>query len=694
MPHKSPLKILDQFKIRTLAYICSSPDKQKAIVGVNSTNVKEQRNETTLWIYRYEDQSFKQLTVGPSDGKADWIDNDAILFTASKRSRQEEKKDELFPKTCFYSISVTGGEPKLQAKVNGVVFGWKLNSNGKRMVLSFSPHPNCHKGEIKIWEKSPRPTYVNKSRFKMDDLGMLPDKLPGIYTIRIKKNQWDKPKPLVDEPEYWDASPFWLDDTRVLFHRWHANKKESIGELIIAYLEGPKGPRGTFKKDEKKLPLFEGDIHGFEVSPDGKQVAVVGNADIEKGSFLPTNIYLRSTDPDDKEYHRLTDTHGKMGLQITMSDILPMSYDNAPLRWSGNQCLVSLHSVEGETKMIKIDTDNGEQTVLAGKNAVVHCFDIINDDILYGMGGHKIIDELYLLSKEDSPVSDLNEKIRPKFHITPQHWRFESEPGVSIDVRLWVTDAQLKSKKKSLPLVVYIHGGPQLQIGEGLFFEFLWLAHQGYPVVMCNPRGSTGYGAEHGTGIFGNWGDRDVFDMVALCKDTLSRFPQFDAKRLFCAGGSYGGYMTNMLLTRHPGLFRAGITQRSISNFISFSGTSDFADFFPSAALGLENIWENPQRAWDLSPISKIQNLTDPLLIIHSDNDLRCPISQAEELFNALIAMGKKINEEVRFVIFHQESHGLSRAGKPENRSIRLKEVLNWIKKHDVKVGKKNKKSD
>lgn len=252
-----------------------------------------------------------------------------------------------------------------------------------------------------------------------------------------------------------------------------------------------------------------------------------------------------------------------------------------------------------------------------------------------------------------------------------------------MDTFLWATPTQLRARERSLPLVVYVHGGPSLQAGEGAFHEYVWLAHQGYPVLALNPRGSTGYGAAHGVAVCGNWGDRDAHDVLAVRRDALRRCPQFNPDRTFIVGGSYGGFMTNWMLTRHPGVFRAGVSQRSISNHISFCGTSDFSAHFAFSALGIENVWEDPVRAWELSPLAQAPRVRDPLLLLHSENDLRCPLGQAEELFVALVEMGKRLNEDVRLVVFRGESHGLSRGGKPENRRVRLQEILGWLKKHD-----------
>lgn len=684
MAKKKSLEISDLFKLHVIKSVRWSPTGMHAVVVVGSSNVDEQRMETSLWLFHHEDGSFHQITYGPADGEPKWLDEETILFTASKRQPNEEEEDKPFSKVRFYTMSVRGGEPKLAGTVEGIVYDWDLNPARNRMVLSFAPHPDAKKATVEVWKKIQRPIVAHNLRYKMDGTGYLPSAYPSIYVMNLRKKSWSKPKVVIDRPGLWDSQPRWLTNDKIIFHRWHADHKDTLTALFVTDLKG----------NYHQLPTYAGDIGGYDISPNGKWLVFSGNPDSRKSSFLPSNLYVRSTNPKDKDWRCITDTPGKMGEQITMSDIIEMSFGSGPLRWLDDDTIVTLHSHSGRTDLVKVDAEDGAMTTLVGESGVVHCFDVKNDHILYARGGHELIDELFLLVNE-KPVSALNEDVRDKFDIGPERWEVETEDDVKVDTFLWITPEQRKATRKSLPLVFYVHGGPQLQTG-GPYFEYTWLAHQGYPVVTANPRGSTGYGAAHGKAIFGNWGDRDVFDLLAVFNDVLERYPQFDPERVFCVGGSYGGYMTNMMLTRHPGLFRAGVTQRSICNFMSFSGTSDFSNFFPGTALGLDHIWEDPERAWERSPISKVQDVSDPLLIIHSDQDHRCPLSQAEELFVALVEMGKIINEDVRMVVFRGESHGLSRAGKPENREVRLQEVLNWIQKHDkdmtVKRGRKRKK--
>jgi dipeptidyl aminopeptidase/acylaminoacyl peptidase len=159
---------------------------------------------------------------------------------------------------------------------------------------------------------------------------------------------------------------------------------------------------------------------------------------------------------------------------------------------------------------------------------------------------------------------------------------------------------------------------------------------------------------------------------VMKVADWLFARPYVDRGRVGVTGGSYGGYMTNWIVA-HSDRFRAAVTQRSVVNLESMFGTSDFG-----YSLGYEfggTPWKNVDELRRQSPITYVTNIRTPLLIEHEEDDLRCPIEQAEQLFTALRVLGR----EVEFVRFEGESHGLSRGGRPLNRAERLRRIIGWF---------------
>lgn len=229
-------------------------------------------------------------------------------------------------------------------------------------------------------------------------------------------------------------------------------------------------------------------------------------------------------------------------------------------------------------------------------------------------------------------------------------------------------------KKDKHPAILYVHGGPQVCYGETFFHEMHIHAENGYGVLMLNPRGGNGYGQEFVKSILGDYGNKDFEDLMLGLDDVLHTHPEIDENELFVVGGSYGGFMTNWAVT-HTDRFKRAVTQRSISNWISFYGTSDVGAFFVEFQLQRDlSDWEG---LWKLSPLAYAENAKTPLLVIHSEQDLRCPQEQGEQFYVAM----KKHHVETKMVLFPESNHGLSREGLPNLRMERIQHISDWLAK-------------
>jgi dipeptidyl aminopeptidase/acylaminoacyl peptidase len=223
-------------------------------------------------------------------------------------------------------------------------------------------------------------------------------------------------------------------------------------------------------------------------------------------------------------------------------------------------------------------------------------------------------------------------------------------------------------------MVLEIHGGPMSQYGYTFFHEFHVLAAQGYVVVFTNPRGSSGRGLKFMNSIERRWGTVDYDDLMTVT-DTMVAQPYIDRRRLGVAGGSYGGFMTTWI-TAHTNRFKAGVTMRQAGNLLQFFGASDFGYLEPQTYKKWP--WDDPLLYLRRSPNFYAKNIHAPLLIIHSENDLRCPIAQSEELFATLKVLGRT----TEFVRFEGESHGLTRGGRPQNRLEHLNRTTGWFRRY------------
>jgi acylaminoacyl-peptidase len=216
-------------------------------------------------------------------------------------------------------------------------------------------------------------------------------------------------------------------------------------------------------------------------------------------------------------------------------------------------------------------------------------------------------------------------------------------------------------------MILSIHGGPAGQYGVEWSQEFQVYAAKGWAVFFCNPRGSTGYGEKFERGIMNNWGGMDYQDIMSGVDAVLKQNPWIDDQKLGVTGGSYGGFMTNWIVS-HTNRFRAAVTLRGISNFISDDGTRDGAYGHEEDFKGM--VFDDFDQYSDASPLRYAKDVKTPTLILHSDNDFRVPIEQGEQWFRALKHYG--VNAEI--VFFPRENHNLTRTGEPKH----LVESLNW----------------
>ncbi|TVQ65346.1 MAG: S9 family peptidase [Balneolaceae bacterium] len=241
------------------------------------------------------------------------------------------------------------------------------------------------------------------------------------------------------------------------------------------------------------------------------------------------------------------------------------------------------------------------------------------------------------------------------------------------EIQGWVIRPVGYEPGSSWPLVMKIHGGPHSAYGNTWFQAFHTLSASGMFVFYPNPRGSTSYGNAFTYATLGQWGVMDEEDFMTGLEAVLEKYPDIDPDRIGVSGGSYGGFMTNWLTARFPDSFRAAVTSRSISNWESWYGSSDAQGLTEFEFDGTP--WEQRELYRKLSPISYVEHVTAPTLIIHSEEDWRTPITDGEQWYMAL----KKRQVPVEFVRYPRSSHGLSRTGEPWLLVDRLERKRSWF---------------
>lgn len=315
--------------------------------------------------------------------------------------------------------------------------------------------------------------------------------------------------------------------------------------------------------------------------------------------------------------------------------------------------------------------ENGTVVKKTSKTGLVSSYDVHGDDFVtaaqFDMKPHGLYDS------NGNQLTHFNDILTDEyFRAVPEPVAFEND---GVDLRGYVLKPQDFDENRKYPAILYIHGGPKGMYAPVYMIEHQYWASQGYIVLFTNIRGSDGRGGAFAD-IRGKLGTVDYSDLMKFTDTVIEKYAQIDTQKLFVTGGSYGGYMTNWIIT-HTGRFTAAISQCCISNWISLNQLSDIGYEF-SEDLCASDPWDAEEKMWNQSPLKYAKNAATPTLFIHGSEDYRTPIDQCWQMYTAL----KRNGTDTKAVLFRGDHHGLSIAGKPSHRIRRLREMTDWFSKY------------
>ncbi|WP_345607729.1 S9 family peptidase [Pseudonocardia adelaidensis] len=357
----------------------------------------------------------------------------------------------------------------------------------------------------------------------------------------------------------------------------------------------------------------------------------------------------------------------------------------APL-WQGEHVLFSLEDGgDVEVWRVRADGDATPEPLVDGTR-VVTGFDAAGGTLAFVATTPTELPELYVRDAQGAErrLTSLGRAFHDAVPAAwPEHFTVPSPAGDG-EVDAWLVRPAEAPEGERLPVLLSVHGGPMSQYGNSWFDEFQLWTGAGYAVVYCNPHGSTGRTEAWARGIRPpeaaevpgtGWGGIDADDVLAVLDAALAREPALHPDRVGVLGGSYGGYMTSWLVG-HTDRFAAACSERACNNLESEEWSSDSAGYF-RFEFGLTHL-DRPDVYRRMSPISYVRDIDTPLLILHAEDDLRCHVEQADQLFVALRMLGKP----VEYWRFPAESHEMSRSGSPRHRVQRAEIILDWFGRH------------
>lgn len=657
---KRPITAEDLVKFKFVGDPVVSPTKDK--VAYVLTHVDKEKDGYYSYIY------ITDLKGNGRQFTSHYSKDSLVKDTAPKWSPDGKNlafRSNRTGKNQVWLLPTDGGEAVQLTDVKQGIGDFVWSPDGKQLAVTI-------RGELKLStdkedEKKEESDVkvITRLRYKGDGVGIYNDDRTHVYLFDLDTKEYTK----VTEGDHNFGQPRFTPDGKNLFYIGTKAEDKEWGYLPAIW---------KYEIASKEETLFyqgNGYLMAPSFSSDGKWLAVAGH-DRGERSQGNANVLLFSVETG--ELKNLTNKFDYTANNLVGVDA---KYDSAELRliWdAANTHIYFIATVSGDCQLFKVNLEGQVSDALSPSVANVTSYDIVNDDqavLVLGTPhstGDLVTQDLTNV-KHVEKLTDWNAELYKEVHLsTPENFHYKSTDGW--DIEGWIMKPYGYEEGKKYPMILQIHGGPATAYGNGLHHEMQLMASKGYVVLYTNPRGSHGYGHDFVNAVIGDYGGMDYEDIMAGVDYALANFNYIDNEQLFVTGGSYGGFMTNVIVTRTD-RFKAAVTQRSICNWHSFYGTSDIGFFFTEWQHGHADLWDDVEKLLKVSPLTYARDVKTPTLILHSEQDLRCPMEQAEQWYVAL----KRLGVETKLVRFPDENHDLSRSGKPKHRLERLQHLIGWF---------------
>ncbi len=579
-------------------------------------------------------------------------DGQQLLFVSNRNGRPQ-----------LFLLADEGGEARqLTTAPEGV--GEPTWSADGRYVAFTSKDPVDAEAEK---AKNPDLRHITHLRYKFNGIGFTDTRHRHLYIVNVATGEVQQ----VTKGDYDVSGIAWSPDGQKLAFSACISpdcELHLVQDIWVIDRDGSNLQKLTPGKGNAGSPVF---------SPDGSQIAYFGH---EKGEIGYANIDLWVVPTTGGQTVNLTAAMDRSVGNSVGGDSRMDAGGSAPI-WSADGKSVYTTVTDGGTCHIYQVTVSDKQIkqITTGDMSITSFGYAVQDGqdlIAYVAGDNSNPGDVYSVQASAvARLTSVNEAELATWELaTAERIEFPGADGWPIEG--WIMKPIGFQAGQKYPLVLEIHGGPAATYGYGFFHEFQMLASEGYGILYINPRGSKGYGEQFAKGVIGDWGGNDYVDFMMAVDYALANYDWIDVKRVGVTGGSYGGYMTNWIVTQTD-RFAAAVTLRSISNMYTKYGCSDIGWYGNKAGFDGRDLWDSEDFIMSRSPIRYAPKVKTPILIIHSEQDYRCPMEQAEQWYVAL----KRLGVTTEFVRFNGENHELSRSGRPRNRIDRLGFILGWFER-------------
>jgi dipeptidyl aminopeptidase/acylaminoacyl peptidase len=688
---KRPITETDLFKFVWTGDPQISPDGRQAVYVRVIVNEKKDGYETALWIVPTDGGSPpRPFTSGPADGSPRWSpDGSRIAFVRSVEKDGKRQPPQI------YLISTQGGEAVPLTEMpqgaggptwspDGRTIAFESSANDKDLARWRAAKAKDGKGKpsgerpAKEEEHESDVRVITTAVYRFNGGGYLDSSRPShLWTVQVPAGAAaDLPEPRqLTSGEFNESISFWSPDGSLLYFGSTHDKETYYSkphEDLWAIPAGGGKIRHIFG--------FDGQIQEAFLSPDGRKIAFAGFANPKQDrSYNQDDLFVTDSTPDATPRNLTESLDADVGAALAADQHPPRGGTPAQPYWSRDgRSLTFVVAERGRVNVRRIDVATGAITPVTQGDQEVVSYSATPDGsrLVLVISTPTVIGDLYSLDAAGklTPIARPNQELFSQLDLTaPEEITYKSFDGR--EIHAFVQKPADYAAGKKYPLILNIHGGPHSAYGYTFFHEMQWMAAKGYVVIYPNPRGSSTYGQELGNVIQFNFPGDDAKDLLAGVDEMVKRGIA-DPKKLGVTGGSGGGVLTNWIVTQTD-RFAAAASQRSIADWSSFFYTADFTLFRPTWFHGAP--WQFPQDFARLSPITHIDKVTTPLMLIEGEADYRTPpASGGEQMFRAL----KYLKKPTVMVRFPGESHELSRSGQPWHRVERLRHITAWFDKY------------
>jgi dipeptidyl aminopeptidase/acylaminoacyl peptidase len=647
----------DLYRLKSVVNPQISPDGQSFVYVQTTIDKETDEYQSHLFHQRLDKhEQTAQWTFGKGRNHSpQWSPDGKELAFVSNRSGKNQ----------IYLLRVQGGEARQLTFLPSGASNPVWSPDGNKIAFSTTIKPDQSLSDMvdETKQEKPVPLVVTKMRYKSDAGGFWKGDFKQVVLVDVKNGELVQ----MTDDEHNVSLYGWSPDGKYLTVGADFSEDGDASFIYDVYL------LDADTKELTKVTDSTGYFGQASWSPDGNYLGMLGHKR-EYENATHAKIWLYSL--QSKEITCITADWEVTGGDYMIGDFHQGAVTPGLLWKYDSRGFYFIGSTLGNTNIYYSNLSGEIQTVFVGEQHVyglaVHTE---SQQAIAAISKPTEVGDLYLLDLTGEGSLEKRTHVNDEFLIDirlSQAEPIQFEGAEGWPVHGWIMKPVGFKKGEKYPLIVEIHGGPHAMYGNTYMNEFQILTAKGYAVLFINPRGSHGYGQEFVNAVRGDYGGGDYQDVMLAVDYALKTYDFIDDTRLGVTGGSYGGFMTNWIVG-HTNRFKAAVTQRSISNWISFYGVSDIGYYFTEWQI--DGDFRDIQKLWKHSPLAYVEHVETPLLILHSEKDYRCPIEQAEQLFIALRRLGKK----TKFVRFPEENHELSRSGKPSLRKSRLDYIAEWF---------------